>query len=93
MDYEQIKYETRDGILTITQANTFAAGGETVAFFQHLKAAGFITGNAADAAVAALPLPGLNRATVLLAVAGSRPSLIAVLMFFQKCLLGPRSVA
>ncbi|MDO8385027.1 MAG: prepilin-type N-terminal cleavage/methylation domain-containing protein [Polaromonas sp.] len=49
-----------DGILTITQANTFAAGGETVAFFQHLKAAGFITGNAADAAVAALPRSAYN---------------------------------
>ncbi len=44
-----------NGILTITQANTFAAGGETVAFFQHLKAAGFLTGNPADAGVLALP--------------------------------------
>lgn len=49
-----------DGILTITQANTFAAGGETVGFFQHLKAAGFITGNPADVGVAALPRSAYN---------------------------------
>ena len=49
-----------NGILTITQANTFAAGGETVAFFQHLKAAGFLTGNPADAGVLALPRSAYN---------------------------------
>ncbi len=53
-------FGNNDGILTITQANTFAAGGETVAFFQHLKAAGFITGNPADAGVAALPRSAYN---------------------------------
>jgi prepilin-type N-terminal cleavage/methylation domain-containing protein len=53
-------FGNNDGILTISQANTFAAGGETVAFFQHLKAAGFITGNPADAGVAALPRSAYN---------------------------------
>jgi prepilin-type N-terminal cleavage/methylation domain-containing protein len=49
-----------DGILTILQANTFTAVGEGVAFFQHLKAAGFLTGNPADAGVAAYPRNAYN---------------------------------
>jgi prepilin-type N-terminal cleavage/methylation domain-containing protein len=44
----------RDGILDITAAQTFN-GGEGVAFWQHLKAAGFIAGNSADAGVQAYP--------------------------------------
>ncbi|WP_341913923.1 prepilin-type N-terminal cleavage/methylation domain-containing protein [Polaromonas sp. YR568] len=53
-------FGNNDGILTILQANTFTAVGEGVAFFQHLKAAGFITGNPADAGIAALPRSAYN---------------------------------
>lgn len=49
-----------NGILAITQAQTFTAAGESAAFFQHLKAAGFVTGNPADAGVAALPRSAYN---------------------------------
>lgn len=44
-----------NGILAITPAQTFNGGGESVAFWQALKASGFIAGNPADAGVAALP--------------------------------------
>jgi prepilin-type N-terminal cleavage/methylation domain-containing protein len=44
-----------NGVVTIAQAQVFATGGESVAFWQALKAAGFIAGNANDAGVAALP--------------------------------------
>jgi prepilin-type N-terminal cleavage/methylation domain-containing protein len=44
-----------DGILSSTAANTFTGGGETAAFFQHVKAAGFLAGNPADTGVNALP--------------------------------------
>jgi prepilin-type N-terminal cleavage/methylation domain-containing protein len=44
-----------NGILAITPAQIFATGGEAVAFWQAVKAAGFIAGNPADAAVTALP--------------------------------------
>lgn len=44
-----------DGILEITPAQVFATGGEAVAFWQAVKAAGFINGNPADAGVTALP--------------------------------------
>jgi prepilin-type N-terminal cleavage/methylation domain-containing protein len=45
-----------NGILDIAPAQTFTGGGESVAFWQHVKAAGFIAGNPADAGVAALPI-------------------------------------
>jgi prepilin-type N-terminal cleavage/methylation domain-containing protein len=44
-----------DGILSITAANTFTGAGEAGAFFQHLKASGFLAGNPADTGVNALP--------------------------------------
>jgi prepilin-type N-terminal cleavage/methylation domain-containing protein len=44
----------RDGVLEITPAQTFTGAGESVPFWQAVKAAGFITGNPADAGVAAL---------------------------------------
>lgn len=52
-----------NGAVAITQANTFTAGGEAVAFWQALKAAGFISGNPADAGVAALPRNAFNGLT------------------------------
>jgi type II secretory pathway pseudopilin PulG len=44
-----------DGVLDVTASQTFSGGGENDDFFQHLKAAGFITGNPADTAQNALP--------------------------------------
>ena len=44
-----------NGILAITPGQTFTGGGESVAFWQAVKAAGFIAGNPADAGVTALP--------------------------------------
>lgn len=49
-----------NGVLAITPAQTFNGGGESVAFWQHLKASGFISGNPADAGVAALPQNPFN---------------------------------
>lgn len=54
-----------NGVIAITQANTFAAGGEAVAFWQALKAAGFISGNPADIGVAALPRNAFNGLTAV----------------------------
>ena len=45
-----------NGIVASTAANTFTGGGESTAFFQHLRAAGFITGNPADAGANAPPV-------------------------------------
>jgi len=45
-----------NGVLAITLNQTFNAGnGEGTAFWQHLKAAGFIKGDPTDAGVAAMP--------------------------------------
>ncbi|WP_269531259.1 prepilin-type N-terminal cleavage/methylation domain-containing protein [Chitinimonas sp. BJYL2] len=44
-----------DGVLDITLAQTFTGGGESDDFFQHLRAAGLITGNPADVGGAAIP--------------------------------------
>jgi prepilin-type N-terminal cleavage/methylation domain-containing protein len=44
-----------NGVVAVTQAQVFATGGESVPFWQALKASGFIAGNAADVGVAALP--------------------------------------
>ena len=44
-----------DGVIAITQAQVFATGGESVPFWQALKAAGFVAGNPADVGVVALP--------------------------------------
>jgi prepilin-type N-terminal cleavage/methylation domain-containing protein len=66
-----------DGVITSTAANTFTgATAESDGFWQHLKAAGFLTGNPADQLVAALPrnafggLIGITNATVMPAGAG-----------------------
>lgn len=45
-----------NGAIAATNANTFAAGGETAALFAHLRAAGFLTGDhTLGAVVEALP--------------------------------------
>ncbi|MES2824438.1 MAG: prepilin-type N-terminal cleavage/methylation domain-containing protein [Pseudomonadota bacterium] len=44
-----------NGIFLVTLAQTFTGGGEGAAFWQHLKAAGFISGNPADLVLDALP--------------------------------------
>jgi prepilin-type N-terminal cleavage/methylation domain-containing protein len=44
-----------NGQLAAPAGQTFTAGGEAPAFFQHLRAAGFLTGDVAAAGVAALP--------------------------------------
>ena len=44
-----------DGLLEVTRANTFTGVAESGAFWQHMKASGLISGNPADAGVAALP--------------------------------------
>ena len=49
-----------DGVLTITAANAFAPGGEEVAFWQHLRASGFIAGNPVLIGTAALPRNAFN---------------------------------
>ncbi len=60
-----------NGSLAVTAAQTFTGAGEGAAFFQHLRAAGFITGNHTLAGVDALPrnafggLTGITNAAVL----------------------------
>lgn len=49
-------FGNNNGILEINAAQTFNGGGEGTAFFQHLRAAGFITGNPANAGANALPV-------------------------------------
>lgn len=49
-----------NGVVAITQAQVFTGAGEGAAFWQHLKAAGLIAGNPADAGVAALPRNAFN---------------------------------
>lgn len=44
-----------NGLLQVNNNQAFTGAGEGQEFFQHLKAAGFITGNPADAGAAALP--------------------------------------
>ncbi|MGD9788312.1 MAG: prepilin-type N-terminal cleavage/methylation domain-containing protein [Sulfuricellaceae bacterium] len=52
-----------NGVIAITQAQVFTGAGEGAAFWQHLKAGGFISGNVADTGVAALPRNGFNGLT------------------------------
>ena len=72
-------FGSNDGVLDITAANAFAPGGEEVAFWQHLRAAGFIAGNPGDAGLAALPRNAFNGSTAVavntLAVTGMPPNL------------------
>lgn len=50
-----------NGTLAATAANTFTNGAaETTGFWQHVKAAGFMTGAVAAAGTAALPVNGYN---------------------------------
>lgn len=44
-----------NGSIDVTLAQTFTGGGEEAIFFQHLRAAGFIPGDATNTGVAALP--------------------------------------
>ncbi len=52
-----------NGLLLITQANVFANGGEEPAFWQALRAAGFIQGSPTAVGVAALPRNAFNGLT------------------------------
>jgi prepilin-type N-terminal cleavage/methylation domain-containing protein len=60
-----------NGVITVSAANTFTGGDENDNFWQHLKAAGFINGNPADAGIASLPrnpfggLTGITNAAVM----------------------------
>lgn len=85
-----------NGVLAITAAQTFTGAGEGVAFFQHVRAAGFITGNPGDAGVNALPINawggrlGVTNAAVqgrpaarLLACLGSVPGKAAAALDVQ----------
>ncbi len=51
------------GVIQITAAQVFTGLGEGTAFWQALKAAGFITGNPADALIPALPRNAFNGLT------------------------------
>ncbi|HUW51393.1 MAG TPA: prepilin-type N-terminal cleavage/methylation domain-containing protein [Sulfuricella sp.] len=62
------QFGNNDGILTITAAQTFTGAGENDNFWQHLKAAGLITGNPADAGIAALPRNAFGGLTGVTAV-------------------------
>lgn len=65
-----------NGVIAVTAAQTFTGAGENAAFWQHLRAAGFIVGNPADAGINALPrnslggLIGITNALVMPAAAG-----------------------
>jgi hypothetical protein len=56
-------FGNNNGVIAVTQAQVFTAGGEALAFWQSLKAGGFISGNPADAGVAALPRNAFNGLT------------------------------
>jgi prepilin-type N-terminal cleavage/methylation domain-containing protein len=64
-------YGNNNGTLDVTAAQTFNGGGEGTAFWQHLRAAGFITGDPSLTGVQALPrnsfggLTGITNGTVL----------------------------
>lgn len=66
-----------NGVILSNAADTWTGGNENDNFWQHLKAAGFITGNPADAGVAALPrnpfggLMGFTNAAVMASTAGN----------------------
>ena len=67
-----------DGAINVTAAQTFTGAGENAAFWQHLKAAGLMSGNPADTGVNALPrnafggLIGLTNASVMGALLGNK---------------------
>ena len=49
-------FGNNNGVVAVNAAQTFTGGGESSAFFQHLRAAGFITGNPADTGANAPPV-------------------------------------
>lgn len=49
-----------DGVLNVSQSQLFTGEGEGAAFWQHLRAAGFINGNPADTGINALPRNAFN---------------------------------
>ncbi len=53
-------FGNNDGSLAITALQTFTGAGEGAAFWQHLKAAGFLAGNPADAGLNAMPRNAFN---------------------------------
>jgi len=65
-----------NGVIASTAGQTFTGAGENANFWQHLRAAGFINGNPADAGVAALPinafsgLTGITNAATIMAGLG-----------------------
>ena len=64
-----------NGILDVNAGQTFTGGGEGATFFQHLRAAGFITGNPADAGANALPVNAWGgRLGVINAAVQGRPA-------------------
>jgi len=64
-----------NGVLAITAPQTFTGGGEGTAFFQHLRASGFITGNPGDVGANAMPVNAWGgRLGVTNAVAQGRPA-------------------
>lgn len=60
-----------NGVLAVNAAQTFNGGGEAAAFFQHLRAAGYLTGDHTAVGAAALPrnafsgITGVTNAAVL----------------------------
>lgn len=73
-----------DGLLEVTNAQTFTGAGEGDNFWQHLRAAGFLNGNPADAGAAAPPrnvfsgLIGITEAGVAGSTAGYKVCLSQV---------------
>lgn len=67
-----------NGAIAVTAAQTFTGAGENAAFWQHLKAAGLISGNPADTGVNALPrnafggLIGFTNADVMGGLLGNK---------------------
>lgn len=54
------EFGNNNGALDVAQAQVFTGAGEGAAFWQHLKASGFLSGNPADAAADALPRNSFN---------------------------------
>lgn len=54
------QFGNNNGVILSGTADVFGAGNESDNFWQHLKAAGFISGNPADAGVGALPRNAFN---------------------------------
>jgi prepilin-type N-terminal cleavage/methylation domain-containing protein len=73
-----------DGTLGAT-ANPFAApGGEHLGFWQHLRAAGFITGSSADTGLPALPKNAFNGVTGIAALVGQMANFNTVVVCMSQ---------